>query len=182
MDAIELLLTRQSDGQLSFPGPSDEQLEVIKNAALRVPDHGGLAPWQFIVARDEGRDRLGEIYHLAAERENMDERSRERARQLPQRAPMVITVVAKCKDHPKVPKVEQIASAACAVLAMQQAAFALGLGGVWRTGAFAYSPTVKAALGLDEEDDIVGFLYLGSKIVDCPKKRRHQPDSFFIDL
>ena len=63
MDAIELLLTRQSDAKLTAPGPNSEQLDIIKQAALRVPDHGCIAPWQFIVVQGDARHKLGEIYH-----------------------------------------------------------------------------------------------------------------------
>ena len=62
MNAIELLLTRQSDSKLTEPGPSPEQLDIIKQAALRVPDHGCIAPWQFIIVQGAAREKLGEIY------------------------------------------------------------------------------------------------------------------------
>ncbi|MGB1292030.1 MAG: nitroreductase family protein, partial [Pseudoalteromonas sp.] len=74
MDAIELLLTRQSDPRLVEPAPTDEQLEIIKQAALRVPDHGCIAPWQFIVVTGEGRNRLGEIYYQSAISEQQEEK------------------------------------------------------------------------------------------------------------
>ncbi|MBD1581356.1 NAD(P)H nitroreductase [Pseudoalteromonas sp. S16_S37] len=182
MDAIELLTTRQSDSNLSFPGPSAEQLEVIKKAALKVPDHGGLTPWQFIIVADDARDKLGEIYYQAAVAEEQDERTISRAKALPQRAPMIIITVSPYQEHPKVPRIEQIESAACSVFAMQQAAFAQRLSGVWRTGYFAQSPTVKSLLGLNEKDEIVGYLYLGTPTVECTKPVRHTPDTFFTEL
>ncbi|KPH64301.1 nitroreductase [Pseudoalteromonas porphyrae] len=182
MDAIELLLTRQSDPRLIAPGPNDDQLSIIKQAALRVPDHGCIAPWQFIVVEGEGRERLGEIYHQSAIAEQQDEKVINRAKELPLRAPMIIIAIAKYQAHPKVPRVEQVQSAGCAVLAMQQAAFAQGLGGVWRTGYFAQSDAVKGALSLTREDEIVGYLYLGTPAVDCKKSVRHSPEHFFTNL
>ncbi|CAH9055429.1 Putative NAD(P)H nitroreductase YdjA [Pseudoalteromonas holothuriae] len=182
MDAIELLTTRQSDSNLSFPGPSTEQLEVIKKAALKVPDHGGLTPWQFIVVHEQARDKLGEIYHQAAVEEQQGERTISRAKSLPQRAPMIIIAISPYKEHPKVPRIEQIQSAACSVLAMQQAAFAQRLSGVWRTGYYAQSPKVKSLLGLNEQDEIIGYLYLGTPTVDCTKPVRHKPETFFKEL
>ena len=86
------------------------------------------------------------------------------------RAPMVITVVAKTQQHPKVPVLEQQIAAGCATMAMQQAAFALGIGAVWRTGDFAFDANVNAALGLEPHDQIVGFLYVGTPAVVAPPK------------
>ncbi|MGO2127896.1 MAG: NAD(P)H nitroreductase [Pseudoalteromonas prydzensis] len=182
MDAIELLLTRQSDPRLIAPAPNNSQLEIIKQAALRVPDHGALAPWQFIVVAGDARERLGEIYYQSAVAEQQDEKVINRAKELPLRAPMIIIAIAKYQAHPKVPRIEQVQSAGCAVLAMQQAAFAQGLGGVWRTGYFAQSEAVKASLSLNTDDEIVGYLYLGTPELECKKSVRHQPERFFSNL
>ena len=182
MDAIELLLTRQSDSNLSFPGPSAKQLEIIQKAALKVPDHGGLRPFRFIVVAEQGREKLGEIFHRAAVAEQQEQRIIDRAKDLPQRAPMLIIAISPYQTHPKVPRIEQIQSAGCSVLAMQQAAFAQGLSGIWRTGYFAQSAAVKSELALDEKDEIVGYLYLGTPTVQCTKLVRNQPQDFFTSL
>ena len=182
MDAIELLLTRQSDSKLTEPGPSIEQLNIIKEAALRVPDHGCIAPWQFIVVEGQAREKLGSIYHESAVAEQQEDKVINRAKELPLRAPMIIIAIAKYQQHPKVPRIEQVQSACCSVLAMQQAAFAQGLGGIWRTGYFAQSNAVKLALNLNELDEIVGYLYIGTPAVDCKKSPRHKPETYFTDL
>jgi len=75
---------------------------------------------------------------------------------------MIITVVAHCEAHPKVPQWEQVASASCAVMAMQMAALAQGFNGIWRSGALTESPQVREAFECREQDRIVGFLYLGT--------------------
>ncbi|WP_350585438.1 NAD(P)H nitroreductase [Pseudoalteromonas sp. RB2-MNA-CIBAN-0110] len=182
MNAIELLLTRQSDSKLTEPGPTPEQLDIIKQAALRVPDHGCIAPWQFIVAQGDARNKLGEIYHQSAVAEQQEEKVINRAKELPLRAPMIVIAIAKYQERPKVPRIEQVQSAGCSVLAMQQAAFAQGLGGVWRTGYFAQSSAVKKALNLHEQDEIVGYLYIGTPEVDCKKSPRHKPEHYFSNL
>jgi len=182
MDAIELLLTRQSDSKLTEPGPSPEQLDIIKQAALRVPDHGCIAPWQFILVQGDARIKLGEMYYQCALAEQQSEKVVNRAKDLPLRAPVIVIAIAKYEEHPKVPRIEQIQSAGCSVLAMQQAAFAQGLGGVWRTGYFAQSNAVKQALNLNELDEIVGYLYIGTPAVDCKKSPRHKPESYFTNL
>ncbi|MCL1123662.1 NAD(P)H nitroreductase [Shewanella surugensis] len=170
MNALDLLLTRQSTPRLAAPEPTQEQLEVILNAGARVPDHAGLTPWEFIIAQGEGLDKLGNIFSQAAERKGCDEAFIEKAQNMPKRAPMVITVVAKIQQHQKVPVLEQQISAGCAVMAMQQAAFAQGLGGIWRTGALAFNSDVNQLLGLSSDDQIVGFLYLGSPVLKAPVK------------
>ncbi|MBY5991270.1 NAD(P)H nitroreductase [Ferrimonas balearica] len=162
MDAAELLLNRHSQPRLTYPGPDSAQLEAILQAGLRAPDHAGLTPWEFVVAEEAGLERLGEIYFRAAQADGAEGEALARARLLPTRAPMVITVIAKVTEHPKVPTIEQHLSAGCALMAMQMMALNLGLGGVWRTGTYARHPLVREALGVAGEDEIVGFLYLGT--------------------
>ncbi|WP_462171686.1 nitroreductase family protein [Pseudoalteromonas xiamenensis] len=183
MNAIELLLERQSDARLTAPASTAEQLEIIKKAALKVPDHGALTPWLFYVVEGDSLNTLGEWFFEAATAEALDERTKERAKSLPLRAPLVIIAIAKTqKDHPKVPWLEQVESAACSCFAMQQAAYAQGLGAVWRTGHFAISPTIKSKLHLAEHDEIVGYLYIGTPEVQIKKQSRHALDSYFITL
>ena len=84
-----------------------------------------------------GLAKLGDIFEQAAIDADMTEKEIERAPQLPKRAPMVIVAIAKYVEHPKVPWVEQVASASCALHAMQMAAVAQGFNGIWRTGSYA---------------------------------------------
>ena len=182
MNALDLLLNRQSDSKLTTPGPTQEQLDIIKQAALRVPDHAGLKPWQFITVEGDARNKLGEIYYQAALNADADEKTVERAKELPLRAPLIVICIAKYKEHVKVPRVEQVQSAGCAVMAMQQAAFAQGLAGVWRTGWYAKDDYVKNALGLTEIDELVGFLYIGSAVSDFKKSRNIDTNLFFSEL
>lgn len=170
MNALDLLLTRQSTPRLTTPGPTQAQLEVILNAGARVPDHAGLTPWEFIIAQGEGLDKLGDIFSQAAVRKGCDDAFIEKALNMPKRAPMVITVVAKTQMHKKVPVLEQQLSAGCAVMAMQQAAFAQRIGGIWRTGELAFNRDVHQLLGLSVDDHIVGFLYLGTPVLNAPAK------------
>ncbi|MCL1039711.1 NAD(P)H nitroreductase [Shewanella submarina] len=178
MQALELLLTRQSCPRLQAPGPNAEQLQTILDAGARAPDHGALQPWEFIIAQDEGLQKLADIFKASAVAAHADETKIEKAANLPFRAPMVITVVAKCQPHPKVPELEQQLAAGCAVMAMQQAAFAQGLGGIWRSGDYAFCRHVHTALGLAEQDQIVGFLYVGTPAVNAPIKPLKSGESF----
>ncbi len=178
MEALELLLNRHSNPRLVEPAPAGEQLETIFKAGLRAPDHAALTPWEFIVFGGEQREKLGDILAEAARARGDAEDSVEKARNAPLRAPMVITVVAKVKPHDKVPQLEQEISAGCALMAMQMAALALGFNGIWRTGWFAFDRGVHQAMGLDAQDQIVGFLYLGTPQVEVRKLPERDPAQF----
>jgi nitroreductase len=185
MDAITLLTTRYSSPRLTEPAPAGEALQLIKQAALRVPDHGALRPWRFVVFNGKtALSKLGDIFAEAALEEDpaTSNEMLERARQLPLRAPLVIACIARCREHAKVPQSEQVQSAACAVMAMQQAAFALGFGGIWRTGAYTQYEFVRQALGLSEDDEIVGYLYLGTCASEMTPKAGLEPAEFFSDF
>jgi len=179
MQALDLLLNRSSQPRLQAPAPEGEVLANIKQAALRAPDHACLSPWKFIVCQNQGLVRLGKVFQQAAIAAGKSEKEIERAPQLPLRAPMVMVAIAKYTEHEKVPWVEQVASASCAVHAMQMAAIAQGFAGVWRTGSFAQDPLVKQAFSLSEQDEIVGFLYLGSSaLTRLPKPKKPSEDYF----
>ncbi|MBV4413370.1 NAD(P)H nitroreductase [Enterobacteriaceae bacterium YMB-R22] len=162
MDALELLVNRRSASRLAEPAPAGEALENILRAAMRAPDHGTLQPWRFFLIEGEGRERFSQLLEAAALESGLDDKAREKARSSPFRAPLIITVVAHCTEHHKVPRWEQVVSAGCAVAAMQMAAVAQGYNGIWRSGPWIDSPSVRAAFGCREQDSIVGFLYLGT--------------------
>lgn len=163
MDALESLLTRVSVGRLVEPVPSADQLDVLFRAALRAPDHAQLRPWRFLTVAGEARARLGELFAKAlAENPDAPQAALDKARSAPLRAPLLVVAIASPKGHPKVPLGEQLLSAGCAAHGLLQAAHALGLGAIWRTGELAYHPSVMRGLGLSEGEQIVGFLYLGT--------------------
>lgn len=179
MDALSLLLNRSSQPRLMAPAPSGEELENIMQAALRAPDHACLTPWRFVVCEGKGLDKLGALFEQSAIDNEKSQKEIERAVQLPHRAPMVIVAIAQCVEHEKVPRVEQIASASCAVMAMQMAAIAQGYSGIWRTGTYAHCDTIRGAFNLAEDDELVGFLYLGTPAFEpAPKPQRNASDYF----
>ncbi|WP_261643599.1 NAD(P)H nitroreductase [Erwinia mallotivora] len=162
MDALDLLVNRRSSSRLSEPAPSGEVLENILRAAMRAPDHGTLQPWRFIIIENEGLQRFSTLLENVARQDQMEAKAIDKARQAPFRAPMIITVVAHCETHHKVPHWEQLVSAGCAVMAMQMAAVAQGFNGIWRSGAWTEHQAVREAFHCREQDAIVGFLYLGT--------------------
>ncbi|MBA1274640.1 NAD(P)H nitroreductase [Stutzerimonas azotifigens] len=164
MQAIDLLLNRVSVARLCEPAPSAEQRELLFRAALRVPDHGQLQPWRFLTVEGQGRERLGQLFVEALERREpaATPEALQKAARMPMRAPLLIIVVARLRDHPKVPHSEQLLAAGCAAHAMLLAAHAQGIGAVWRTGDFSYDAHVAAGLGLGQGEQIIGFLYMGT--------------------
>ncbi|MBF7981277.1 MULTISPECIES: NAD(P)H nitroreductase [Rahnella] len=162
MDALDLLLNRRSASRLAAPAPAGQALQNIINAGMRAPDHGALQPWRFVIAENDGLTRFSELLGAAAIKDGADEKAVEKATQAPLRAPQIITVIAACKESPKVPQWEQLLSAGCAVQAMQMAALAQGFNGIWRTGAWTDHPDVRKAFHCGGNDKIVGFLYLGT--------------------
>lgn len=175
MQAIELLLNRHSCAKLSSPAPQGDSLKHIYEAGLKTPDHGGLKPWRFIEVSGSGLDQLSDIFIRAAELNNDDV---EKAKAMPYRAPLIIIAIASVKDHPRVPEIEQVLSAGCAVHAMQMAAQAQGFNGIWRTGLVSYDDYVKSELGLDEKEQIVGYLYLGTPNGDVIAKKPYVIEDF----
>lgn len=170
MQAKDLLLTRSSMPRVVAPGPSPEQLALLEQAALRVPDHMSLTPYVCFIYQGEALQRLSAMFSAVAKLEDLTPAEQVRSGQLPLRAPCVIVVTTNYQQNAKVPQLEQYASAACATMAMQQMAFTLGLGAVWRTGVYAESNHMKAALDISKDNDIVGFLYVGTPAVPTPIK------------
>ncbi|MBR9973438.1 NAD(P)H nitroreductase [Magnetospirillum sulfuroxidans] len=163
MDALKLLLERRSCHALQAPGPQGAELDVILRAGLRVPDFQSLRPYEFLVAVGPGLDRLGDLFAQAARVAGKSDELVGRAARMPHRAPVVITVVARHKPSTIVRPLEQRLSAGCAVMAMQMAALAQGFAGVWRSGWLMFDRTLHNLLDLGPDDQIVGFLYLGTQ-------------------
>ncbi|GAA5213149.1 NAD(P)H nitroreductase [Corallincola platygyrae] len=179
MQVIDLLINRCSQPQLKAPAPQGQALENIFQAALRVPDHGRLQPWRYLVVEGEGLTRLGKIFADVSAAEGAPEDKVARAAKMPLRAPMIIVGIASPKEHPNVPRSEQVISAGCAMMAMQQAAYAQDFGGMWRSGALSHHPKVLEALGLESHEEIVGFLYLGTTAQEPPAAPILHSDDFF---
>ncbi len=162
MEALEILLQRRSVSRLTTPAPDEAALDAILQAGARAPDHGGLKPWRFVLLRDQGLERFSQVLRELTIEDGGDDKAIEKATKAPFRAPLIITVIAKCQPNHKVPVWEQVVSAGCAVMAMQMAAQAQGFNGIWRSGAWTDHPRVVEAFNCGENDKIVGFLYLGT--------------------
>lgn len=175
-NAIELLSTRRSSRiiDLQEPAPSAEELDAILTIAARVPDHGKLAPWRFIVFEGEGRARAGEAlaHVLAAKDGEASERRLEEERARFLRVPLVVGVVSSAAPHVKIPEWEQLLSAAACCQNMLLATLALGYGATWISEWPTYDADARAALGLAAHERMAGFIYIGTpaqKLEDRPR-------------
>nr|WP_294522008.1 nitroreductase [uncultured Rhodopila sp.] len=166
MDALELLLNRGSALKMDAPGPSAAELRTMFDAAVRAPDHGRLRPWQFVVIGTDQRAAFGQVMADSLLRRDpaASEAVLEKERAKAFRAPVIVVVAAKVQRDHRIPEIEQIASASAAAQTIMLAAPALGYGAVWKTGAPAYDPGVKLALGLAADVEIIGFIYIGTSV------------------
>ncbi|GFM64696.1 nitroreductase family protein [Pseudomonas lijiangensis] len=164
MEALDVLLNRVSVPRLVDPAPDAAQREILFGAALRSPDHGQLRPYRFITVEGPARERMGELLAEALQQGGgeITPQALDKARLGPLRAPLVVVVVARLQDHFKVPRKEQLITAGCAAHAVLLAAYAQGVGAVWRTGDLSYSPHVAKGFGLADDEEVIAFLYLGT--------------------
>jgi len=165
-DAIELLKTRRSvkPREMSGPGPSPSELDTILTIGARVPDHGKLAPWRFIVFEGDGRARAGNVIASVFARKNPSASTTEievEKRRLTD-APLVIGVVSLIKPHPKVPPWEQELSAGASTMNIVTAATALGYGACWLSGWFASDRDVLDGFGLKPDEKLAGLIHIGT--------------------
>jgi len=176
-DAIDLLKIRRSvkPREMTGPGPSPADLETILTIGARVPDHGKLAPWRFIVFEGDARVRAGEVIANVFASKNPTAPAAEievEKRRLTD-APLVIGVVSFTRPHPKVPPWEQELSAGASAMNIVTAATALGYGACWLTGWFAFDRDVLDGFGLKAEEKLAGFIHIGT--VSKPSEDRPRP-------
>lgn len=160
----ELICQRVSYPRLSEPVPSPEVLARIYQSALRAPDHMLLRSSRYLVIQGSARAQLGELFCEVAcsDDANLSQATRDKYRAMPLRAPMILVGISSNREHAKVPAQEQVLSCGVGMGYMLLALNAEGFGGIWRTGFLARHPKVKAGLGLDSNETLVGFLYLGT--------------------
>ena len=176
-ETLLMLATRRSAPPpiLAEPGPTPEQLQQILTLAARVPDHGKLAPWRFIVLSGEARAEAGEMIaaifaaaNPAAEPKRLDLERRRFS------APLVVGVVSRAAPHAKIPEWEQVLSAGAACMTLVIAANAMGFATSWLTEWYAYDRTVLRRFGLASQEKMAGFIHIGTATVE-PREDRVRP-------
>lgn len=163
---------------LGEPAPDHSALLRMLRSAVRVPDHGRLTPWRFLLIRGEARHRLGEL--LVERQRKRDPAAAdavlEKDRQRFAHAPLVVTVVSRIEDTSRIPEQEQLLSAGCVCFALLQAAQALGFGAQWVTGWPAYDRAIATRLGLADSERVVGFVHVGTPAdTEVPERLRPDP-------
>lgn len=165
-DALELLKTRRSvkPREMTGPGPSPAELETILTIGARVPDHGKLAPWRFIIFEGDARARAGDVIARVFAKKNPSASAADievEKRRLTD-APLVIGIVSFTKPHPKVPPWEQEMSAGASAMNIVTAATALGYGACWLSGWFSLDRDVLDGFGLKTDEKLVGLIHIGT--------------------
>lgn len=177
MSALKLLNDRRSvpSRLLGEPGPTPAELRELLEAAVRVPDHGKLVPWRFVLIRGDARQRLGELLARTTLANNPDAApaavEKDRARF--SFAPLIVTVIAQIDEtQSKIPAQEQLLTAGCVAYNLLIGAQQLGYGAQWLTGWAAYDATIRAALGVQPNERVVGFIHIGSASEPAPERLR----------
>jgi len=172
VNPIDTLLSRRSIPAqcLTDPGPDAAQLAAALAAALRAPDHGRMQPWRFRLIRGVARTRFAELLVAAARARDpaTPQAQLDKLGSRPRQVPLVIAVSARLKAHPKVPEVEQLLATGAGVMNLLNVFHAQGFGAVWLTGPPSYAPSVAAALGLAEGEQLLGFVYVGTPGANLP--------------
>jgi nitroreductase len=173
---LDLLRSRRSvpPAFLESPGPDREEIETLLAIASRVPDHGKLQPWRFVLYEGEARHRASRIVEDAflAANPGADEAARKKEAARFSQAPLVIGVVSKAAEHVKIPLWEQQLSAGAVCENLIIAASAMGFGASWLTGWFAYDEAVLARLGVQPGERIAGFVHIGTPRETLPDRPR----------
>ena len=179
MDALKNILNRVSARELAQPYPSNDEMKLIYQAALRAPDHAWLKPSSFIEVKDEGLDKLSKIFHeYALTLDGLSEEIINKYKNAPYRAPMIIILVSSFKEHPKVPAIEQKLSTATAAQNISLALNAMKYSCIWRTGKLAFNKTIQEKLGLSTNQEILGYLYIGTEVGKKKKIPKLDMDDF----
>lgn len=175
-DVLRLLALRRSTlaRNLTGPGPTQEQLDDLIRLGCRVPDHGKLSPWRFVIFQDEARVAFGDVLakRFQETEPSADETRVQFERERLTRAPVVIAVISCAEPHIKVPEWEQVLSVGAVCQNLLIAASAMGFAAQWITEWYAYDPVIKAKMGLKEDENVAGFIYLGQAVEPLTERKR----------
>jgi len=179
MDALDNILNRVSARTLSNPIPSKDEMETVYKAALRAPDHAWLRTSSFIEVKEDGLDKLSDIFfNFGKTIPNIADEVLEKYKNAPYRAPMIIILVNTFKEHPKVPPIEQKLSTAAAAQNIMLALNAMNYACIWRTGKMAFNKVVQENLNLKDHQEILGYLYVGTEVGSKKKIPNLEIDDF----
>jgi len=173
LEVLRFLALRRSTSAVTLtdPAPSAPELDVLLRLATRVPDHGKLAPWRFIVLEGDGKAEFaGKLEALALSRGDQTAAAKLGKLKIP---PLCVAVISSPKEA-AIPEWEQVLSAGAVCTTLLYAALAMGFGGNWITDWYAYDPEAGAILGLQASEKVAGFVLLGTPRE--PPMERERPD------
>jgi nitroreductase len=163
MDTLQAIFSRQSIQNLRPDPVPHDLVEQLLAAAVQAPNHFKVRPWRFVVLEGAALGRLGDVFAevLRSRQPDLPPAALEKERSMALRAPLLIAVGVDKSEDPRALPIENICAAAAACENLLLAATALGLACKWRTGSYAVNEHIKTFLGLDPEQPLIGFLYLG---------------------
>ncbi|MEY3359017.1 MAG: hypothetical protein RI923_277 [Pseudomonadota bacterium] len=162
---------------LTAPGPDRRYLLSLLAEAVHVPDHGRLRPWRFILIEGDARVRIGEVLFRRVQ-EAVPEASATRLEKERTRfsfAPCIVAVVLNPVKGHKVPEIEQVLSGGAVCMNLLHAAHQAGFGAQWLTGFAAYDREVLAAVGVAENESLLGYIHIGTRMETAPERERPDP-------
>ncbi|WP_127476204.1 nitroreductase family protein [Microbacterium sulfonylureivorans] len=162
--ALEAVRARRSWSKVTDEAPTHIELLTLVSAAGRVADHSSLRPWRLIELRGADRERLAQAIAKAEGDKSPSSK--------PMRAPLLIAVVASYRKSEKVPRWEQEAVASGVAHVLSLLLDEAGWGVIWRTGRYTRSKPVAKAHGLEKNEELLGWLYVGGKPVRSRPGRR----------
>ncbi|MEM6384458.1 MAG: nitroreductase [Pseudomonadota bacterium] len=176
-DALNLILTRRSIPApfLADPGPNDEQLRTLLTAAMRVPDHGKLAPWRFVILNRADRQTLAPKLRTmrAAADPSLNEQMLDKADEALLAAPTTAIVISTASEHPKIPLWEQELSVGASTMSLIMATHAMGFAAQWLTGWATTDPAASQLLGAGEGESVRAIVHIGTPT--APPAERPRP-------
>lgn len=173
-EVLRFLATRRSASAVTLggPGPSTDEIRTLIALATRVPDHGKLAPWRFIVLEGEGKAAFAaKLEALAQSRGDAKAAAKLVKLKTP---PMGVAVVSATRNH-EIPQWEQLLSSGAVCTTLLYAAQAMGYGANWITDWYAYDGEAKAILGLSPEENVAGFVLMGTPREPPLERERPNP-------
>ncbi len=175
--AAALLATRRSGKarDMGLPGPDTDQLTAILGAAMRVPDHGKLAPWRFVVIDDRAGFTTALVAAYRAQKPEAGRVEIEAVEKFGSDGPVLVVVLSAVQPS-HIPAWEQELSCGAAIMQLLNAAHARGFVGNWLTGWAAYSEAVTALVG-EPGERIAGFVFLGTQLKPLEERPRPEPSA-----
>lgn len=169
-ETLEFLHRRRSASALTLaePEPRSDELQTMLRLAVRVPDHGKLSPWRFVVLQGDAKARFLDGLEAIAERRPDSAKAAAKLGKIRQ-PPLTVAVISSSKEG-EIPEWEQRLSAGAVCLMLIIVAQAMGYGANWITDWYAYDEDAGRLLGLEASERVAGFVQLGTP-TEAPLER-----------